>query len=286
MIDWSIRTPAPRMIAMPSPFPGMDPYLENPEIFPDFHDSMITYLREGLQANLPAPYFAAIGRRIWIEVSRRTVGPDVNVYRGGGPASPTKTDAGALAVAVPRTSRPVVIKVPHDERRESFIEIYVKNDEGKRLVTSIELLSLSNKSVGEHGRELYLRKQREILGSRVHLVEIDLLRGGEHVTAVPLDVAREACGAFDYHVSLHRFDDPETFLAYPIRLEEPLPAIEIPLLADDPAVAIDLQAVFDRCYDAGPYAREVDYGTDPLIPPLATERQAWLARIPQQSDAR
>lgn len=271
---------------MPSPFPGMDPYLENPEIFPDFHDSMITYLRESLQANLPAPYFAAIGRRIWIEVSRRSVGPDVNVFRSGGPSSPTRANTAALAVAVPRRSRPVVIKVPHDERREPFIEIYVKNDEGKRLVTSIELLSLSNKSAGEHGRELYLRKQRELLGSRVHLVEIDLLRGGEHVTAVPLDLAREACGAFDYHVSLHRFDDPETYLAYPIRLEEPLPTIEIPLLADDPDVTIDLQSVFDRCYDAGPYAREIDYGTDTLIPPLGTERQSWLARISQELEDR
>ena len=64
---------------MPSPFPGMDPYLENPEIFPDFHDSFITYLREALQASLPAPYFAALGRRVWIEVSRRSIGPDVEV---------------------------------------------------------------------------------------------------------------------------------------------------------------------------------------------------------------
>jgi Protein of unknown function (DUF4058) len=40
---------------MPSPFPGMDPFLENPGIFSDFHDSFITYLRENLQANLPPP---------------------------------------------------------------------------------------------------------------------------------------------------------------------------------------------------------------------------------------
>ena len=64
---------------MPSSFPGMDPYLEDPEIFPDFHDSFITYLREHLQANLPIPYFAAIGRQLWIEVSRRSIGPDVEV---------------------------------------------------------------------------------------------------------------------------------------------------------------------------------------------------------------
>ena len=66
---------------MPSPFPGMDPYLENPEIFPDLHDSLITYIRENLQANLPPPYYAAIGRRVWIEASRRSIEPDVHVLR-------------------------------------------------------------------------------------------------------------------------------------------------------------------------------------------------------------
>ena len=75
------RSAREKGIAMPSPFPGMDPYLENPEIFPDFHDSVITYLREAVQASLPAPYFAALGRRVWIEVSRRSVGPDVQIQR-------------------------------------------------------------------------------------------------------------------------------------------------------------------------------------------------------------
>ncbi len=104
---------------MPSPFPGMDPYLENPEIFPDFHDSIITYLREVVQARLPAPYFAALGRRVWIEVSRRSIGADVEVRRTGGP-SPCRlepVEAMAVAVADPPVARPVVVKVPHDEFR-------------------------------------------------------------------------------------------------------------------------------------------------------------------------
>jgi Protein of unknown function (DUF4058) len=66
---------------MPSPFPGMDPYLEDPEIFPDFHDRFITYVRENLQESLPVPYFAAIGRRLWIEVSRCSIDPNVEVRR-------------------------------------------------------------------------------------------------------------------------------------------------------------------------------------------------------------
>ena len=56
---------------MPSPFPGMDPWLEQPEVFPDVHDSLISYLREALNATLPAPYFANIATRVWVEISER-----------------------------------------------------------------------------------------------------------------------------------------------------------------------------------------------------------------------
>jgi hypothetical protein len=108
---------------------------------------------------------------------------------------------------------------------------------------------------------------------------MDFLRGGEHATAVPLDVACDACGAFDYHVSVRPFDDSETFHVYPIRMEDRLPPIAIPLLPGDPAVMLDLQAVFDRCYDAGPYAREIRYGVDAVIPPLDPDGAVWAGRI-------
>ncbi len=266
---------------MPAPFPGMDPYLEHPEIYPDFHDSIITYLREALQASLPEPYFAALGRRVWIEISRRSIGPDVEVRQIGGPSVRRTEPSGAAGVAVadPAVARPVVVRVAHDEFREPFIEIYVRNDQGKRLVASIEILSLTNKTPGAHGRDLYKRKQQEILASQVHLVEIDLLRGGQHTTAVPLERALAECGSFDYHVSAHCFDDLETFYVYPIRLEDRLPPIAIPLLPGDPSVMLDLQSVFDRCYDAGPYSREIRYGADSVIPPLRPDQAAWAEQV-------
>ncbi len=77
------------------------------------------------------------------------------------------------------------------------------------------------------------------------------------------------------------FDVPETFHVYPMRLEERLPPIDVPLLPGDPPVTLDLQAVFDRCYDAGPYAREVRYGVDALIPPLEPDRAAWAQQTVQ-----
>ena len=261
---------------MPSPFPGMDPFIEHPDNFSDFHDRFIAYVSENLQSRLPAPYVARLGRRAWIEVSERYIGPDVQVMR---PRTAPLT-AGPLATVAARSrSEPVVVHVPHDERSETFVEIYHGPRSDRRLVTSIELLSLTNKTPGEHGRDLYLRKQREILDSKVHLVEIDLLRGGEHTTAVPLGRLRRKTSEFDYHVLIHCFDNLEDYFAYPIRLDEPLPEIAVPLLPGDLAVLLDLQAVFNRTYDAGPYHREIDYHRDAPVPPLGPGWQAWLQKI-------
>lgn len=260
---------------MPSPFPGMDPYLEHPQVFPDLHDRLITHLSESLQAKLPAPYYAAIGRRVWVEVSERFIGPDVQV-RAPRVHQPPELETAGVALAAPE-SRAVVVRVPHDEIREPFVEIYAGRGDTRRVVTTIEVLSLANKTQGEHGRELYLRKQRKLYFSKVHVVEIDLLRGGAHATMVPLRWAQKAVGAFEYHVCVHRYDQLEDFVVYPIALQDPLPPIAVPLLPGDADVVVDLQAILDECYDAGPYRMEIDYATDSPRPPL-TEKQAEWAR--------
>jgi len=257
----------------------MDPYLEHPDIFPDFHDSFVPYLRESLQPQLPEPYYAAIGRRAWIAVSERFIGSDVDVVAPWRPEKGHKESGGVVAVAARPSAQPVVIHVPHDERIEPLVEIYIGRGSERRLVTTIEVLSATDKTPGEHGRDLYLRKQQEILHSEVHLVEIDLLRGGQHTTAVPLDRLTTATGPFDYHVSIHHFDNLEDYFVYPIRLTEPLTEISIPLLPGDRAVSLDLQAVFDRTYDAGPYRREINYREDTPAPPLSAEHLAWATEL-------
>jgi hypothetical protein len=255
----------------------MDPYLEHPDIFPDFYDSFVTYLRESLQPHLPEPYYAAIGRLAWIEVSERYIGPDVDVVASWQSERTSRASSGMAAVANRSATEPLVIHVPHDERSEPLIEIYLGRGSARRLVTTIEVLSLTNKTPGERGRDLYLRKQREILDSREHLVEIDLLRGGHHTTAVPLDRLTSVAGAFDYHVSIHHFDNLEDYFVYPFRLPDPSPRIAIPLLPGDPPVSLDLQAVLDRTYDAGPYRREIDYGSAPPAPSLSADMLSWVA---------
>lgn len=265
---------------MPSPFPGMDPYLEHPDRFPGLHDRFINYLAEVLQPSLPPPYLADIGRRAWLEISERYVQPDVEIMR------PVRGAVrGSTAVMERPASEPIVIHVPHDERRELFLEVFIGRGAQQRLVTLIEILSLSNKTPGQDGRVLYQRKQREILDSQVNLVEIDLLRSGRHTTSVPESRLRRRAGHFDYHVCIHRFDRSEDFFVHPFSLEQPLPDIDIPLLPDDGSIRVDLQAVFNRCYNAGPYPREIDYQHDQPEPPLTDEQQAWARELLKQKNA-
>lgn len=266
---------------MPSPFPGMDPFLEGADVFPDLHDSLIIFLKQFLQGRLPRPYYATSNARTWLEVSQCVIRPDVNIVRNrdGNPRQPES--GGGVAVASPTGNQPVVVHVSPEEVRETFLEIHVEEAGGPRLVTSIEVLSPSNKTPGAHGRKPYRRK-RQILLSKVHLVEIDLLRGGRHTSAVPLAAALGHTQPFDYHVCIRRFDHPTDFLLYPIRLDQRLPEIGIPLLPESPAVAVDLQSVFDQSYDAGPYSRSIRYSEAQPVPPLRPEQAEWARRLLDQ----
>ena len=261
---------------MPSPFPGMDPFLEHPLIFPGVHDSLITYLREALQGALPEPYFAEINERLWVDTVERPIGPDVDLLRGPQPTPPGRENGGAVAVATARAVQPLVITVPVEGLRETYLEIRVPAENGERVVTTLEVLSLTNKTPGPRGRALYLKKQQEILDSDIHLVEIDLLRGGTHTTAVPLDRLRPKAPPFDYHVCVHPFDHLGEFHVYTVSLEQPLPPVAVPLLPGDGAVTVNLQAVFDRCYDTGPYRRRVRYDPARVVPPLPPEKVEWV----------
>ena len=267
---------------MPSPFPGMDPYLESPDWFPGLHGSLIIFIKGILQQSLPESYYAESSQRVWLEYTRRHVEPDVEVVHSVRRPRLRQARRGGVAVAEHRTAEPLVLSVEtieHGPFRESFVEIRRRKGKETRLVTSIEALSPSNKTAQNPAREKYLTKQREVLEGQVHLVEIDLLRAGAHTTAAPLALAKARAGLFDYHVSIRRFDRPNDFFFYPILLPQRLPKIAIPLLPGDPDVMLDLQAAFDRAYDFGPYRREIAYSEDPIVPPLRPERAEWAAAL-------
>ncbi len=260
---------------MPSPIPGMDPFLEDPAVFPDLHDSLIGELRNAINAQLPPPYYASSASRVWVEPSQRHVEPDVDVLRPERPGSGTAPSP-PVGTAVARP--PVVVRIPREEHRERYLDIYAQPGR-ERLVTTIEVLSPSNKSNSGEGRGLYLQKQREVLGSKVNLVEIDLLRGGQHTTAVRLEDALAQAGPFDYHICVRAFEEPDDFVIYPISLGERLPVVAIPLLPGDGSVSVDLQPLLDRCYDTGLYERRVRYAERAPVPPLRPEQATWVEQV-------
>jgi hypothetical protein len=253
----------------------MDPYLEDPAVFPDLHDSLIAELRTALNAQLPPPYYASSASRVWVEPSQRRVGPDVNGLRPERPGSGAPAPPAPAATA---TRPPVVVRIPREEFREPYLDIYARPG-NERLVATVEILSPTNKTPGSEGRALYLRKQREVLNGRVNLVEIDLLRGGEHTTAVRLADALARAGPFDYHVCVNRLEEPDDFVIYPNSLGERLPVIAIPLLLGDAPVTVDLQPLVDRCYDTGQYPRRVAYGGGVPAPALRPEQAAWVEKV-------
>ena len=144
---------------MPSPFPGMDPFLELPFFLPGVHDSFITYLREALQAALPQPYFAEINERLWVDTVERPIGPDVDVLRGNQPSPPEQ--AGGVAVATAAPTQPIVITIRVEDRRETYLEIRTPSPDGERVVTTIEVLSLTNKTPGPRGAPSTSRNSRK-----------------------------------------------------------------------------------------------------------------------------
>ncbi len=257
---------------MPSPFPGMDPYLEDPAVWPDFHHRWATILSEELNSQLPAPFYARMEMRPELGIVEepaeraRSIVPDVLVLRQPH-RTPAPAAGGILVMDAPRRQVAPAVEfgaLPDELVRHHFVEIR-DSQRGHKLITLIEILSPSNKRSGPD-RDSYSAEQREVLDSDANLVEIDLLRAGRRVLPSP-----------ELAAAITRLDPPPDYLvlvsrawlrggpflgysAYPIRLREMLPCVSIPLTRELVEVALDLQFAFQRTYDGGPYRRgAVDY---------------------------
>jgi len=270
---------------MPSPFPGMDPYLEALHIWPDLHDALAGEMRNELNQSLPSPYYARLQMRPELGIveeprGRQRVVPDVVIVR----PSSKQPSANVALLERPRRdiSRSLEIVTDLDLVRHHFVEIRDPS-QGHKLITLIEILSPSNKRPGPD-REDYTRKQREILESDANLVEIDLHRSGERVLP---DLNLQALLARtdprpDYIVTVNRAWLRATGQAYqifPCSLREWLPCFPVPLKQGEDEVPLDLQYVFNRAYDSGPYRRgAVDY-SQPPVPPLPPEDATWAEAL-------
>lgn len=258
---------------MPSPFPGMDPYLETPSLWSGVHQRLITYISDELHPLIRPKYTARIEERVYLLEPEHTIFPDISIVK-----RPHDAPLGQVAVAT--LNHPLVFILPQEEIRIPYIEI-VHNQSGE-VVTIIEVLSPTNKQGKGHGD--YQKKQQEILYSEAHLVEIDLLSQGNWTVAWPQS-KRDQLPTYRYLVCVTRKDPRLKFELYPLKLTDKLPHFAIPLRYDDADTALNLVNVFNKCYDNGGYEDFIDYQTLPKIP-LSPEEQTWItANLQGQKDS-
>lgn len=260
---------------MPSPFPGMDPYLENPGFWPDVHHMLISGFREILAAQLRPKYLVGIEERAYImEESHETAIiqariPDVEVTtRTGWETASFSPVEEASEFEIPE---PVVATTWFEEEvHEAYLSILDR--ESHRVITIIELLSPANKLPKSPGRDSFEQKRREVMYSPTHWVEIDLLRGNRMVH-VPKKV-----GPHQYLVHISRRKLRPRGQLWGIRLPQRLPVIPIPLKAGDPDGRLDLQAALRTAYDRASYDLRIDYSKPPK-PPLDDNLAAWADQL-------
>ncbi len=266
-----------------NPFPGMNPYLEDPRFWRSFHNKFIALLETQLNAVLPKGYAANAEGRITIEPLEQVMIPDTVITRDSTylPASGSRP---ASAAAQEMSERHGVLTMKREEYSEMYLEI-LTGDKWEQVVTVIELLSPTNKASGSRSHEEYKAKQRTLLDSSVNLVEIDLLREGRHTVTAPHYLLKRK-GNWNYLVSVYRFwqhDDVEFWLN---ELPESLPKISIPLLQYIEEPQFDLQEMVNELYDTGPYPRRIDYSMPPFVRLSSQEQSAWMDALLREKGLR
>jgi hypothetical protein len=255
---------------MKSPFPGMDPHLE--QFWPDLHARLILYACDQLEEQLPANLIARVEERIVLETEEDLHGvyPDVKISE-----RPSRSSAAARVASQASVIEPIIVEYRGEPRTETYLNI-LEAGPGQRLITVIEILSLANKLAGE-GQRQYRRKQKELEDTGVSLVEIDLLRGGRRVLSV-LQAHVPPRARTTYQACVRRRGRPGRFEVYPMPLRRPLPALRIPLREKDADVRLDLQAVLEQAYRKGRYHLTIDYA-DPPDPPLTGDDAKWARTL-------
>jgi hypothetical protein len=262
---------------MPSPFPGVDPYLEDQGYWREFHSKYLNWVQDSLAERVPDAYEVRIEERLSLVYEpetdpKRDVWPDVAVLR--------KSEASPVAQHSPGTMTVEPVTIPllmyqTEEVIEHRLEIRQRSDRG--LVTVIELLSPSNKE--PPGERLYLKKHFELIHQAVHLVELDFLIGGKR-----LPVAADLPNGH-YYAFVSRSGRRPLSEVYAWSIREPLPTIPIPLKAPDPDMPLNLAEIFATVYQRARYERSIDYKA-PLRLSLSAEDRAWAEALARNFNPR
>jgi hypothetical protein len=251
----------------------MGPYIEACDLWESFHNDLISQIAWQLAGITPERYLVRTGERsylVLIESEGKKAHPflpDVVVTTPPGHKKGAKK--GGTAVAEPAADQtPHVLRAfIEEEHREPFVEIY-ETDPETRLVTSIEVLSPSNKRPGTQGWDLYRRKRQSLLLGDVNLVEIDLLRGGQRMPM--LDPWPDS----PYVLMVARARKPYACKVWEGSFQRPLPPIPVPLAKPDADLSLSLRPLIDTIYQRFRYAQSIKY-TAELTPPLKPEEAAW-----------
>jgi hypothetical protein len=246
---------------MESPFPGMDPYLEHPSLWPDVHNRFIAALADDLSERVAPRYYVGLERRTYLLKADDLVlvgRPDIAV-----------ASAAEVAVRAPQPATSVTVlevEVPMtDEVSENFLEIHEVRT-GK-LITVLELLSPINK-LHKQGREEYERKRGHVFRSWTNLVEIDLLRAGDPMPVVGAQVQS------DYRILVSRGSQRPRASLIAFTLRQPIPPFTLPLLPGDDEPEVALNRILHVLYRRARLDLRLDY-TQPPVPPLAGTDAAW-----------
>jgi len=232
-----------------------------------FHGGLAEEIRAELNQVLQPRYVARLAPRVVYEEveiqGRRDVRPDVAVYQPQPPSG--ESTAGSVAIS----TAPVRGRVPLEEPLRLYT-VEVLQASTRELVTAIEILSPVNKRPGKEAHQEYLKKRRELLRSSVHLMEIDLLRGGERP---PLEGPVPPA---PWYVTLSRAGLRPSVEVWPLQMWDRLPVLPVPLLEPDPDAPLDLARAVASVYERGAYALLIDYRVPPPPPSLTEEDAAWV----------
>jgi len=260
----------------------MDPYIESSGLWRNCHANLMIKIQDALADVVPKHYLVRAEERSYLLLAvengkeMRPFFPNVRVIEPKpGPRKRGKRRPGVAALAQATVSveqRPMhMTAFVEQEVRETYIEIFA-TEPAHRLVTTIEVLSPTNKERGGHGWNLYLRKRQAALVCAVHLVEIDLLRGG---TRLPMG---DPWPESPYTLLVARAGQQYACTVWPAYFHLPLPAIPIPLAAPDPDVTLELQPLLESIYSRLRCDETIDY-TRPLLPPPTTTEEGWLKEV-------
>jgi Protein of unknown function (DUF4058) len=262
---------------MRPPFPGMDPWLEYAELWPNVHNSLIIAIRDVLSARLRPRYFVDVESRTTVLTATdqdHLYRPDVKI-RTADIRLPDRQGGVAVVERVKAAPFHVIMPMPDDEIEETFLTI--KELPSRQHVTTIEVLSPTNKKT-KQARKEYLDKRRELLGSGVNFVEIDLLRSGR-----PMPPQRAELSS-DYRILIFRPRRSREVHLYGFSYKMEIPQIPIPLLPQEPEPSLELNGLLHALYERAGYDLTIDYRKPPA-PRLRKADQAWAASIIAQVSA-